>query len=366
MNYPSRRRQYFLRLLKGEKLDAFFVTNPLNVQYLTGFTGGSSFLILTPKRAILVSDTRFTIQIAEECPDLETAIRGHNKTSWEEAADVLNKLGISSVGIEAQHLSVAQYDKLHEAISSVELVSKVGLVESLRAVKDAPETAAIREAINYGQRAFAMMLACLSPDDTEKKLADALDSYIRRAGGSGTSFETIVAMDDRSALPHAPLSNRRLDESSFMLVDWGARGPHYTSDLTRVIRSPFADHKPRGRVESKLQKIYTVVLQAQAKAIAAVRPGAAAKDVDIAARSFIAKAGFEKEFNHGLGHGIGLQVHESPDIRSTSVDVLRPGMIFTLEPGIYLPGIGGVRLEDNVLVTPDGCEVLSASVPKEF
>ncbi|MCE9532383.1 MAG: Xaa-Pro peptidase family protein [Planctomycetes bacterium] len=367
MNHHARRRQRFARLLKDEKLGAFLVTNPLNALYLTGFTGGSSFVIITSKRTILVTDTRFSIQVAEECPDLETAIRGPNKTTCQLAAEVLEKLGLQTVGVESQHLTIANFDALENFAKSIDFVAKNGLVESLRVIKDESEITAIREAIEYGKRAFKMMQAMLSATDTEKEVADALDSYIRRAGGHGTSFETIVAVGDRSALPHCPPSSRRIAEGDFMLVDWGARGPLYTSDLTRVIRSPFfAERKGRQRVESKLQKIYTVVLQAQRRAIAAVRPGVAAKDVDAATRSYIADAGYGNAFNHGLGHGIGLQVHEGPDIRSTSTDVLEAGMVFTLEPGVYIEGFGGVRLEDNILVTPDGCEVLSSGVPIDF
>ncbi len=367
MHYPARRRQRLLRLLKDEKLGAFLITNPLNVAYLTGFTGGASFVLITPKRAILISDTRFSIQIEFECPDIETAIRGHNKTTWQEAAEVIAKLGLSEVGVESQHLTMANFDMLKELAPTVDFVAKKGIVESLRMIKDAPEIAAIREAIGYSQRALTMLQAMLSPRDTEKELADALDAYARRAGAHGMGFETIVAIGDRSALPHCPPSQRRIEEADFFLVDWGAKGPLYISDLTRVIRSPFfPEGKARQRVESRLRKIYTVVLQAQARAIAAVRPGVPAKDVDAAARSYIKEAGYGKEFNHGLGHGIGLQVHEAPDIREISKDVLQEGMIFTIEPGIYLPGFGGVRIEDNVLVTADGCEVLSAGVAKEF
>ena len=367
MNSFQRRRHRLLRLIKDENLDAFLITNPLNVAYLTGFTGGASFVIVTPNRVILVSDARFTIQIQEECPGLETSIRGHNKTTWQLVAEVMGELGLTEVGVESQHLSMANFDMLKELAPEIDFVAKKGLVESLRIIKDAPEIAAIREAISYGQRAFTMLQAMMSTHDTEKELADALDSYVRRAGGHGMGFETIVAIGDRSALPHCPPSQRRLEEADFLLVDWGAKGPLYTSDLTRVLRSPFfPERKGRQRVETKLRKIYTVVLQAQARAIAAVRPGVAAKDVDVACRTYIEEAGYGKNFNHGLGHGIGLQVHEAPDIRETSVDVLKEGMIFTLEPGIYLPGFGGVRIEDNILVTADGCEVLSAGVAKDW
>ncbi len=367
MNHAYRRRQRFSRLVKNEKLDAFLITNPINVCYLTHFTGGSSFLLLTPKRGILISDARFSIQIAEECLELETAIRGPDLTTWQLAATVIEKLGLRSVGVEASHLSVAQFDKLEELAPTVNFVAKCGLAESLRLIKDPVEIEAIRDAVRLGERSFAMMMAMLSPRNSEKEMADALDSYVRRAGGHGVSFETIVAIGDRSALPHCPPSGRRLEEAHFFLLDWGAKGALYTSDLTRMVRNPFfPERRGRQRVERELEKIYTVVRQAQSRALAAVRPGVQAKDVDAAARGYIAEAGYGEMFNHGLGHGIGLEVHEGPDIRSTSTDVLQEGMVFTLEPGIYLPSLGGVRLEDDILVTSDGYEVLSAGLSQDF
>jgi Xaa-Pro aminopeptidase len=362
MHYPPIRRERLIPKLGEAKVDALLVTNPLNVHYLTGFTGDSSFVIIMPERTILVSDTRFAVQIKQDCPDLETAIRGPAKTTWQEAVDVLGKLGARSIGVESQHLTISSFGKLKELAPDLEFAPTKDLVEDLRRIKDSSEIAAIQAAIDWGNRAFSRLKGELAPNCTEKALADAMDGHIRQAGGRGSSFETIVAIGERSALPHAIPSECEIGEAGFFLLDWGAKGRYYTSDLTRVVRSPFSGP----RVETELEKIYTVVLQAQKQAIAAVRPGVAAKDVDAVCRSVIAEAGYGERFNHGLGHGIGLQVHEAPDIRSTSTDVLQAGMVFTIEPGIYIEGLGGVRLEDDVLVTPDGCRVLSADVPKGF
>jgi len=366
MIYFAQRRERLIKAISETGLDAFLVTNPINVHYLTGFTGDSSFLVVSAHRTILISDTRFTIQIAQDCPGLETAIRGHNKTTWKEAAEALQKLNCRSIGVESQHLTIGQFEHLKELAPALDFVARKNVVESLRVVKDESEIAAIRAAIGYGERAFGLLKDNLSPRDTERDVEYALEGHIHEVGGLGTSFDTIVAVGDRSALPHAPPTERRLDEAAFFLLDWGAMGPRYTSDLTRLVRSSFASPEEKGRVETELRKIYTVVLQAQTRAIELVRPGALAKEIDCAARSVIEAAGFGKEFNHGLGHGIGLEVHEGPDIRSTSADVLQPGMVFTIEPGIYLPGFGGVRLEDDILVTPDGHEVLSSSLTKEW
>jgi Xaa-Pro aminopeptidase len=233
-------------------------------------------------------------------------------------------------------------------------------VEQLRQCKDADEIAQIREAIRIAERAFSMFRAMLRPDDSEKELADALEMYVRRAGGTESSFPAIVAVGDRAALPHAPPTARRVEQDPLLLVDWGACGAFYKSDLTRVLW-----RRHNGAASDKLERVFEVVLEAQRRAIAAVRPGVLGSDVDAAARSYIAEAGYGSYFTHGLGHGLGLQVHEAPGLRPTSTTVLQPGMVVTIEPGIYLPGWGGIRIEDDVVVTPDGVEVLT-NCPRDF
>jgi Xaa-Pro aminopeptidase len=225
--------------------------------------------------------------------------------------------------------------------------------------------------VDIAERAFQAFLSLLRPEDQEKDLADLMDHYLRRAGGLGSCFPPIVAVGERAALPHANPTDRRVKEAGLLLVDWGATGPKlYKSDLTRVLDtrtkatfSPASDSLPRERF--RLEEVHAVVLRAQQQAIATIRPGVLAKDVDAAARAVIADAGYGEYFGHGLGHGIGLQVHEAPAVRPHSDTVLQPGMVFTVEPGIYLPGWGGVRIEDDVLVTADGCEVLT-SVPRDL
>jgi Xaa-Pro aminopeptidase len=359
MDHGSR-RQRLQKVRVEEGLDALLLTHPVNVTYLTGFSGDSSYLILTGGREVLVSDGRFTVQLAEECPGLNTVIRPPSQTITEAAAAVLNKLGLRTVGFESSHLTVAEYSRLKELASALDWKGSADRVERFRAVKDADEVTEIRAAIRLAERAFAMFRAMLRPDDREKDLVDALEGYVRRAGGSGTSFPSIVAVAERSALPHAPPSDRRLGESNLLLVDWGASGRFYKSDLTRVLLPHNnAAVAGVGGIGPKIQEIYRVVLGAQKAGVQALRPGVQAQEVDAAARGFIAKAGFGDYFNHGLGHGFGLQIHEAPFMKPGNNAVLQAGMIVTVEPGIYLPGLGGIRIEDDVLVTPDGCEVLS-------
>jgi Xaa-Pro aminopeptidase len=261
---------------------------------------------------------------------------------------------------------VAELELFRELTPSLEWKGARDRVERLRTIKDDSEIAQIREAIRIAEKAFAMFKALLRPDDTEKSLTDAMESYIRRAGGKCSAFPCIVGVDERAALPHAPPTERRVGNAQLLLVDWGASGRFYKSDLTRVlVARNYSAFSQRECADRSLEKVYQIVLEAQRAAIDAVRPGAKASDVDAAARGRIEAAGFGDAFNHGLGHGIGLQVHESPNIRAISSDVLEPGMVTTIEPGIYLPGWGGVRLEDDVLVTPDGCEVLT-SVDKDW
>jgi Xaa-Pro aminopeptidase len=363
MTVHARRRTDLARAVQAAGIDGFLVAKPCNVSYLTGFSGDSSFCLVTPQRTLLVSDERFRVQIEAECPGLDAHIRGHNRNTYQAVGDVVTKLGLKSVGVEASGVTLEAYEKLKSECRSADLVGKTGLVEKLREVKDETELAAIRRAIRIAEQGFAALRATMRPSDSEKDVGDLLDGYVRRAGGDGMAFPPIVGVGDRSALPHCPLSDRRLAEAPFLLVDWGARAGLYHSDLTRGLWAP--GDGPRGGVESELRTVYTVVLEAQTRAIATLRPGVSVKDVDAAARGHIAAAGYGEYFTHGLGHGIGLEVHEAPAVRSNSDDVLRAGTVITVEPGVYLPGFGGVRIEDDVLVTPDGAEVLTG-VPRAW
>ncbi len=370
-DYPRERRDKVRQALVEEGLDALLVTQPINVTYLTGFTGESSFLALGRDRTVLLSDRRFTEQIEEECPGLEAAIRPPTQTVHQLAGEVLTRLGFRAMAFESQHLTVAELEALRELCPTVTWKAAGDLVERQRVVKDEEEVAAIREAIAIAARAFAAFRALMRAEDSEKDLSDAMEAHVRRCGGRCTSFPTIVAAGARAALPHAPPSGRPAGSGAMLLVDWGASGALYKSDLTRVLvphkNAPF----PRPDEASvpppaPLEEVYEVVLRAQQSAIRQVRPGVQGQEVDAAARAVIAAAGFAERFGHGLGHGIGLQVHEAPALRPGSEVVLRPGMVVTIEPGLYFPGWGGVRIEDDVLVTPDGCEVLSRTVPKEL
>lgn len=368
VDYPAQRRLRLSQALAGEGLDALLISNPINVTYLTGFSGESSFLVLGRARVLLVSDSRFTAQIEEECPGLEAVIRPPSQNVHQATATVLTKLGFRAVGFESSHLTVGEWELLGELAPAVTWKASPDRVEKLRAVKDPSEIAQIREAIAVAERAFRAFCALLRPQDSEKALCDALEHYVRCCGGRGTSFPSIVAVGERAALPHAPPTERTLDGAELLLVDWGASGRFYKSDLTRILvphkNSAAGPPGGPGRGETRLEQIYGVVWHAQRRALDTIRPGVKGHDVDAEARRVITDAGFGDFFGHGLGHGFGLQVHEAPSMRPNSEAVLEAGMVVTVEPGVYLPGWGGVRIEDDVLVTPEGCEVLT-SVPKD-
>jgi Xaa-Pro aminopeptidase len=239
-------------------------------------------------------------------------------------------------------------------------------VEQLRQIKDEAEIGQIRSAIRIAEKAFAMFRAMLRPDDTEKDLVDAMEMYVRRAGGKCTAFPTIVAVGERGALPHAPPTDRPIGAEILVLVDWGASGMLYKSDLTRVLLPHNNLALPGTQTQAgKLREVYDVVLRAQAAGIAALRPGVKAGDVDAAARRVIADADYGDYFTHSIGHGFGLQIHEAPMMRPNSELELKAGMVVTVEPGIYLPSWGGIRIEDDILITEAGPEVLT-NVPRDF
>ena len=346
------RRERLKREMRSKAADSFLVTSPSNVRYLTGFTGDSSVLFMTFDRDVMISDSRFTTQLAQECPELETVIRPSGRDLNQSLVELIRKLGAKTIAFESATVSVAQYESIREALPGASMVGVVGWVEALRRTKDEDEIAQIRESVRCAERAFTMVRAGIRIGDSEKDVADALEGFLRRCGATSSSFPPIVAVGLRAALPHArPTKTTRIGDDDFVLIDWGASGEPYKSDLTRVLVT--------GKVTSTFERIYRTVLAAQERAITAIRPGAKAHDIDGLARIVIEEAGFGAFFDHGLGHGLGIDIHEAPRLRKDSPDLLEPGDVVTVEPGIYLPNWGGIRIEDDVLVTPDGCEVLS-------
>ncbi len=351
------RRDRLRKAIKKAGVDALLVTDFTNVTYLTGFTGDDSYLLVRRDGEIILSDPRYVTQLGEECPGVDLNIRPPGVAMLQAVVRVARAAKIGRLGIEADSMTVGLRNQLAEKLPNVELVPTSGMVEELRLIKDRDEVERLRRAVWQAEKAFAVLRSTLRPEKTEKEVADELEYQFRLFGAKNASFPSIVAVGPRAALPHATPGGHRIGEDDFVLVDWGANDGLYCSDLTRVVVT--------GKISPKFERVYNTVLEAQLRAIAAVKPGVLAHDVDHVARSYIAKAGFGKRFRHGLGHGLGLLVHEAPRLAVKNQTVLQPGMVVTVEPGIYLPGWGGVRIEDDVLVTRSGHEVLT-SVPKRL
>ncbi|MCA9060829.1 MAG: aminopeptidase P family protein [Planctomycetaceae bacterium] len=354
----AQRRNKLLREIKAAGAAGMLVTAVSNVRYLTGFTGDSSWLLLSPSTTRLFSDTRYETQLATECPDLDVEIRDSGMTMNAAVSAAIAKIGLRNLAFEPDRMTVGQLTGLQKATEGVDWLPLPAAVEQLREVKDKWELAEIRAAVRMAERGIAVTRASLVPEQSERDVRYLLEAAMRSFGANGPAFEPIIGVGPTGALPHAHAGQLRVSESPALLIDWGAETPSgYRSDITRVLFTA----KPT----ALMRKVYQTVLDAQKAAIEAIRPGALCCDVDRIARSAIENAGYGKYFGHGLGHGFGLEIHESVRLSPLSQQVLEPGMVVTVEPGIYLAGQFGVRIEDDVLVTADGYEVLT-SVPKEL
>jgi Xaa-Pro aminopeptidase len=355
--------------LRREELDAALVTHLPNVRYLCGFTGSAAALIVPADgRAALITDGRYTAQAREQVHGARVVIsRG---PLLGEVARHVPRRGV--LGIEAERMTLAQAGSLRKAISgareeksplkpkeglsgppTLSIRETAGLVERLRLIKDAAELAALRRAVLLGSSLFPAAIKALRPGNaaTESAVAAAIEFAARMAGASGMAFETIVAAGHRSALPHGVASGQRLPHGGFVVLDYGVILAGYCSDMTRTVHL--------GKPSARARGMYDAVLDAQVAALEAVRPGATAGEVDQAARHVLEKADLGRWFTHSTGHGVGLEIHELPRLARGQKDVLEPGMVITIEPGAYIPGFGGVRIEDMVAVTERGREVLT-------
>ena len=355
MSRHAERLDQLRRVLGQEGLDAFLVAEPANVTYLSGFSGDSTWLLVAADHAWLITDGRFTEQAAAEAPQCEVV--RHKVSLVKSTAELFAASGARALGFSPAELSCATYGELAGALDGVEPTPKKGLVEKLREVKDEDEIGRIRRAAEVADAAFRTACASLAAGQTEADVANRLDYEMRRLGAHKPCFDTIVAARQRSSLPHAQATRAVVEQGDALLIDWGCERDLYCSDCTRVVFL--------GPPDARWGEIYGIVREAQAKGVAAVRPGAALKEVDAAARGHIAAAGYGEQFAHGLGHGVGLRVHEGPTMNARAEAALAEGMVVTVEPGIYIPGWGGVRIEDTVVVRKDGPEVLT-SLPKDL
>jgi Xaa-Pro aminopeptidase len=346
------RRQALIPTIEEQAVDAVLVTRLTNVRYLTGFTGSNGQTIVGPETSLFFTDGRYTEQSRHEVSDLErvTYLDGFDAS----LADSCAAMGIGRLGFEGHDVTVAALRKLQDAVPTVEFVDVGDPVERLRWVKDAEEIGLLNEAQSCTDAAFEDILERLAVGMTERQVALELEHALRRAGADGLSFDSIVAFGEQAAEPHHHPTHRVLEEGDVIKMDFAGLYGGYHADMTRTIA--FGSPPP------EIRKIHDVVRQAQQTAIDAVRAGATGGQIDAIARGVIDDAGYGSFFTHGLGHGVGLEIHEGPNFRRGGEDVVPVGAVMTVEPGVYVPGLGGVRIEDMVEVGEDGCRVIGTSI----
>ncbi len=341
-------------LLEINRLDAVLIAKRENRQYISGFTGSAGVALVTGRGALLLVDFRYVEQAAAEASGFEV-VKVPRQVA-ETVTELVRGRELRRVGFESDGLTFKQYDELVKGLQPAELVSMDG-VDRLRGVKDADELPRIRRAAAIADAAFAHIQSSLRPGVRERDVALELEFFMRRQGADKEAFETIVASGARSSLPHGRASDKALGPGEFVTVDFGAVVQGYHSDCTRTVML--------GEPSARHREIYDLVLAAQQAALRGIRPGLSGKEADALARQIIVDAGHGEHFGHGLGHGVGLAIHEGPTLSPREDATLEAGMVVTIEPGVYLPGWGGVRIEDLVVLTPGGCEILTTA-PKRL
>ncbi len=349
MNYLSRQKK-FAHTLAESHVDGFLVTHPANLRYLCGYTGSNGLLLFLAGRPVFFTDGRYTQQAREEVEAARVVIA--KGPLLEAAGKLVSAVKSATIGFEADLTTVAaanQFRKLgHKKIT---WKSTSGLIMRQRLIKDAAELKIIREAVNLGAAVYESAEHSIQSGTRESEVAGRLEFAARQAGADGMSFDTIVAGGKRSALPHGRATGRPIPRRGFVVVDSGVVLEGYCSDMTRTVHVGRANREERGW--------YSAVLEAQLAAIDAVKAGVTAGEVDEAARSVLRRARLDRYFTHSTGHGVGLEIHEPPRLGRDQQEELQPGMVITIEPGVYIPERGGIRIEDMVLVTNNGCEILT-------
>jgi Xaa-Pro aminopeptidase len=348
------RLDWLMERLLEKELDAILISASANRQYLSGFTGSAGYLFIAKGKTVLVTDSRYTEQAANQSPDFDVVqIRG----GWDWLLELLKENNVQRLGFESQDMTVATYDRVIEALKEdtaldkVSLVTASGLAEEQRITKDKGELVSLQRAIDASDRAMETVCPTIQEGMTEREVAWRVEKAMRDFGADGISFDTIVAAGPNGAMAHHMPSDYVISQGEPIVIDMGARVDGYCSDITRTVVV--------GEPDDSFRKIYDIVLGAQLTAINTVRPGMSGGDCDELSRGVIAEAGYGDNFGHSLGHGVGLNVHENPRVGPNSTDPLEPEMVFTVEPGIYISGWGGIRIEDIVVLGESGATTLS-------
>jgi len=353
--YRLQRLTKLRRALRDAGCEAALLTNANDIRYITGFSGEDSYAIVAPRSVVVISDFRFE----EDLRIVDGIARVHQRRGdiVDALRTVVGDLDPETLAFQSEHVTVRLRARLAKAVGARRLRPTAGLLDGLRLIKDDAEIRTIRKAVKIQEQALLETLGTIKPGMTEMQIAATLEYHLKMLGAQGTSFPSIVAARANGSKPHAVPGRTKTGANQPLLIDWGARVDGYCSDMTRTISL--------GRWPRKLRAVYEVVLEAQIAAIKAVGPGVSTKALDGVARDIIASAGYGDRFGHGLGHGIGLDIHEGPRVAQLGDTTLKAGMIVTIEPGVYLPGVGGVRIEEDILVTATGATNL-CSLPKSL
>jgi len=354
-----KRLNALIKNLEAQKIDALIVSKPENIFYLTSFASDSAALVITPKKSFAITDFRYAEAADRQIIGrFELVVLNNTLNTFARAiAHVLDKQKVKRIGFEPHAVTFAQYKNMKIAAGTRSLIPVEGMVESLREIKDAEEIRGLLKALSITKATLKEVRQMLKPQATESAILRYIKESFIQKGAEGAAFEPIVATQPGASQPHyKTLSEKKLGNNKPILIDLGAKYEGYNSDLTRMC--------PLGKINTKFTRLYKILIDAQKKAIDLIKPGAKISNVDSAARQYIAGKGFGKFFGHSLGHGIGLETHERPTINYRNEGRVKEGMIFTVEPGIYLPGYGGLRVEDTIQVTKVGCRVLTDDIDK--
>lgn len=336
--------------LQDQDLDALLITNGKNRRYMTGFTGTAGVVLVTKDDALLITDFRYMEQANEEAKGFD--IVKHTTPIYEEVANQADRLGVNRLGFEKQDVTFGLYETYSNVVKA-ELVPTSGIVEKLRLIKNEDELKILKEATEIADAAFDHILTYIKPGVKEIDVSNELEFFMRKQGATSSSFDIIVASGYRAALPHGVASEKTIQSGELVTLDFGALYKGYCSDITRTVAV--------GEISDELREIYDTVLAAQERGMQGLKAGITAKEADDLTRDYIKEKGYGEYFGHSTGHGIGLDVHEGPALSFRSQQTLEPGMVVTVEPGIYVPNVGGCRIEDDTVVTENGNERLSHS-----
>ena len=340
--------------MREEQIDGLLVASPINRRYITGFTGTAGVALITEDEAVFITDFRYTAQAVEEATNF--TIIEHKVAIVDEIAKQIKQLHIEKLGFEQDHITYAIYKQYEEKFFTM-LVPVTNIIESLRLIKTPTELQLLRDAAEIADAAFDHILTVIQPGVKEITVANELEFFMRDQGATSSSFDIIVASGYRSALPHGVASEKEIVSGELVTMDFGALYKGYCSDITRTVAV--------GTISEELNNIYHIVLEAQKRGVAGIKAGMTGKEADDLTRSYITEKGYGANFGHSTGHGIGLEVHENPRLAASSTDVLIENMVVTVEPGIYVSNVGGCRIEDDIIITETGNEVITHS-PKEL